>query len=196
MIGDILDISRIENGRVELMPKPGNIVDIAQSVVNTFKGLALQKQISLSLQVPSHTVENVEIDALRIKQVMANLLSNAIKFTDSGGVLLEVEQQLNQMTQQAEITLRVSDSGIGIPLEQQSQLFQPFEQADNRRTGTGLGLYISQSFCRMMNGDITLESQPSQGTRVTATILLPVASQLPAAEVAMPISKTSVKCAF
>ncbi|EJL82577.1 PAS domain S-box [Pantoea sp. GM01] len=189
LIGDILDISRIENGRVELMPKPGNIVDIAQSVVNTFKGLALQKQISLSLQVPSHAVENVEIDALRIKQVMANLLSNAIKFTDSGGVLLEVEQQLNQMTQQAEITLRVSDSGIGIPLEQQSQLFQPFEQADNRRTGTGLGLYISQSFCRMMNGDITLESQPSQGTRVTATILLPVASQLPAAEVAMPISK-------
>lgn len=189
LIGDILDISRIENGRVELMPKPGNIVDIAQSVVNTFRGLALQKQLSLSLHVPSNVVENVEIDALRIKQVMANLLSNAIKFTDSGGVLLEVEQQFNEMTQQAEITLCVSDSGIGIPLEQQSQLFQPFEQADNRRAGTGLGLYISQSFCRLMNGDITLESQPSQGTRVTATISLPMASQLPASAIAMPITK-------
>ncbi|NWA63142.1 transporter substrate-binding domain-containing protein [Pantoea sp. B9002] len=179
LIGDILDISRIENGRVELDPKPGNIAEIARSVVNTFKGLALQKQLQLTLILPEEMPRNVQIDALRIKQVIANLLSNAIKFTDAGSVVLQVNQHVDVSNDNATITLVVKDSGVGIASDQQQHLFQPFEQADNRRKGTGLGLYISQSFCRMMQGDITLESQAGVGTIVTASVILPLAAFTP-----------------
>ncbi|WP_343553476.1 transporter substrate-binding domain-containing protein [Pantoea sp.] len=185
LIGDILDISRIESGRVELEPKPANIVNIARNVINTFKGLALQKHISLSLIEPKQPVANIEIDTLRIKQVMANLLSNAIKFTDDGGVTFEVIQRVNAIDKRAEVVLVVKDTGIGIPIEQQTQLFQPFAQANNRRQGTGLGLYISHSLCRMMNGDIALESQPGQGTCATATVSVPLADAIPA-EIILP----------
>ncbi|NWA60458.1 transporter substrate-binding domain-containing protein [Pantoea sp. B9002] len=188
LIGDILDISRIENGRVDLDPKPGNIVEIARSVVNTFKGLALQKQIELTLRVPQDMPHNVQIDALRIKQVIANLLSNAIKFTDIGSVSLQVSQQVDVRSNFAHITLQVKDSGVGIAPAQQHHLFQPFEQADNRRKGTGLGLYISQSFCQMMQGDITLESVPGVGTTVTASVALPLAAAVSAASAEPPTS--------
>jgi two-component system sensor histidine kinase EvgS len=170
LIGDILDISRIESGHVELHPQPTNLAPLAQNVINIFQGLALQKHISLSLVLPDQPLDDVEIDALRVKQIIGNLLSNAIKFTDHGGVTLRLTQDVDAESGEANITLVVEDTGIGIPEDQQSLLFRPFEQASNRRKGTGLGLFICQTMCRMMAGDLTLDSDVKHGTTVVATL--------------------------
>ncbi|MXP57135.1 transporter substrate-binding domain-containing protein [Pantoea sp. Taur] len=173
LIGDILDLSRIEGGHLEYHPEPVQPGKLIDNLMKVFQGLALDKNISLSKQFPDEPVMQVMADPLRIKQVLSNLLSNAIKFTDQGGVMLSLQQHWDETDDVVHFRIEVRDSGIGIDTTQQAALFRPFSQAENRRSGTGLGLYISRSICENMGGSLTLESEKGQGTCATATFALP-----------------------
>lgn len=190
LIGDILDIVRIESGHLSLNPEPCNLLEQANSVVRIFDGLARQKQLGLFLDIdPVTPVQwQVMLDPLRFKQILSNLLSNAIKFTSQGSVTVRVRQSVLP-DQQLLVQIRVTDTGIGISEEDQQRLFLPFGQARgvarNVHSGTGLGLVISRTLCEMMQGSLTLSSQPYDGTRLDIELRLPV-SDHPYVEPAAP----------
>ncbi|ROM50572.1 hybrid sensor histidine kinase/response regulator [Pseudomonas poae] len=178
LIGDILDIARIESGRLSLAPERVNLRDVIESVVRVFDGLARQKTLSLLLEFkPDLTDIEVQIDPLRFKQVLSNLVSNAIKFTERGQVKIKVEVLPAQAPEQVELKLVVEDTGIGISRDDQLRLFEPFAQADNSghlaRSGAGLGLVICRSLCAMMGGQLSLSSVPMVGTQVHVSLKMP-----------------------
>jgi len=170
LIGDILDIARIESGRLALSPERANLRQLVESVVRVFDGLARQKSLALQLDLDSRVNIDVLIDPLRFKQILSNLISNAIKFTQQGQIRISLQAEDGLTEQQMRLEVIVQDSGIGITEDDQRRLFAPFAQADNSgqlaRTGAGLGLVICRSLCEMMGGTLSLDSQPGQGTRV------------------------------
>jgi len=170
LIGDILDIARIESGRLTLSPERANLRQLVESVVRVFDGLARQKSLSLLLDLDSGINTDVLIDPLRFKQILSNLISNAIKFTEQGQVKIALQTLIENDTQQLQLKVVIQDSGVGISKQDQERLFEPFSQADNQhqqaRTGAGLGLVICRSLCEMMGGTLELSSEPGQGTRV------------------------------
>ena len=175
LIGDILDIARIESGRLSLAPERVNLRELIESVVRVFDGLARQKSLNLLLEFnPGAEERDVQIDPLRFKQVLSNLVSNAIKFTEQGEVKIRVDIQATGEPQQIEMKLVVEDTGIGISRDDQQRLFEPFSQADNSghlaRSGAGLGLVICRSLCEMMGGQLTLSSVPRVGTQVFVSL--------------------------
>jgi len=186
LIGDILDIARIESGRLSLAPQRANLRELVESVVRIFEGLARQKQLRLHLDVDALSNVDVLIDPLRFKQVLSNLLSNAIKFTDAGQVQLSLQVDIDS-DERLSLCLRVKDSGRGISAEDQAQLFSPFAQAGNHgqsaRSGSGLGLVISRTLCEMMGGSLTLSSELGQGTQIEVRLNLPTLEPLVAAPV-------------
>lgn len=173
LIGDILDISRIEGGHLDFNPEPVHFGKLIDNMMRVFQGVAIEKNIQLNKVFPTEALHEVYADPLRIKQVLSNLLSNAIKFTDRGSVTLTLRQRDEPGTDSVEFIIEVQDSGVGIDASQQAALFKPFSQADNRRAGTGLGLYISRTICESMNGTLTLTSEKQVGTIVRATFSLP-----------------------
>ena len=185
LIGDILDIARIESGRLSLNPERANLRELLESVVRIFEGLARQKQLQLQLDLDAGVNRDVLIDPLRFKQIVSNLLSNAIKFTAQGHVRLSVRTEAGK--EQLGVRLQVEDSGMGIGEEDQKRLFSPFTQASNNdqsaRSGSGLGLAISRTLCEMMGGRLTLDSTLGQGTRIDVrldlTTLEPLADIAP-----------------
>ena len=177
LIGDILDLSRVEGGHIEFRPVRINLAGLINQLLVIFNGLALDKNITLVKELPEDELPDVIGDPLRIKQVLSNLLSNAIKFTDQGGVTLRLRQHIDEARGKVRYTIEIQDSGGGINEAQQAALFQPFSQAENRRAGTGLGLYISRNLCESMNGRLTLTSELNVGTRVSAEMEFPVAEQ-------------------
>ncbi|WP_416195054.1 transporter substrate-binding domain-containing protein [Pseudomonas sp. MH10] len=176
LIGDILDIARIESGRLNLCPERANLRELVESVVRVFDGLARQKSLNLLLDLDSRINGDVLLDPLRFKQILSNLLSNAIKFTEQGQVKISVVVEDRPDPQQLHVQLRIQDSGIGISDEDQHRLFQPFAQADNSghlaRSGAGLGLVICRNLCEMMGGRLSLSSQSGQGTLVQVALTL------------------------
>ncbi|WP_425273408.1 transporter substrate-binding domain-containing protein [Pseudomonas morbosilactucae] len=192
LIGDILDIARIESGRLSLAPERANLRELLESVVRIFDGLARQKHLSLVLDLDARAHCDVLIDPLRFKQIVSNLLSNAIKFTAHGQVRLSVRIQANADGQRLGVVLRVEDSGIGISAEDQRRLFSPFTQASNQqqsaRSGSGLGLVISRTLCEMMGGRLTLDSELGHGTQIEVSLDLPTLEPLsPAAPLEEPL---------
>ncbi|HBX55025.1 MAG TPA: hybrid sensor histidine kinase/response regulator, partial [Pseudomonas sp.] len=175
LIGDILDIVRIESGRLALAPERANLRELVESVARVFDGLARQKSLSLLLDIDASASCEVLIDPLRFKQVLSNLVSNAIKFTDSGQVRVRILGQ-PAGDERIAVHLSVEDSGIGIAADDQARLFQPFAQARQNglsaRNGTGLGLVICRSLCAMMGGSLHLSSTPGQGTRIDVELTL------------------------
>ncbi|MGV8917089.1 MAG: transporter substrate-binding domain-containing protein [Pseudomonas sp.] len=176
LIGDILDIARIESGRLSLSPERANLRELVESLVRVFDGLARQKSLSLQLDFDPRINVDVLLDPLRFKQILSNLISNAIKFTDQGQVKISLYIDDNPVPHHLRLHVVVQDSGIGISDEDQRRLFAPFAQADNSgqlaRSGAGLGLVISRNLCEMMGGDLTLSSEPGQGTRVQMVLSL------------------------
>lgn len=170
LIGDILDIARIESGRLTLSPERANLRQLVESVVRVFDGLARQKSLALQLDLDSRINIDVLIDPLRFKQILSNLISNAIKFTQQGQIRISLQAEDSLNEQQIRLQVVIQDSGIGISPEDQARLFEPFAQADNSgqlaRTGAGLGLVICRSLCEMMGGTLTLDSEPGRGTRL------------------------------
>ncbi|PWB36502.1 hybrid sensor histidine kinase/response regulator [Pseudomonas sp. NDM] len=179
LIGDILDIARIESGRLSLCPDWINLVDTVTSVARIFDGLARQKNLALQVvfNPPDPAVE-VHLDPLRFKQVLSNLVSNAIKFTDHGHVRITLDLMTSDATGRALMQLTVQDSGVGISAEDQQRLFEPFAQAQNgsrqATSGAGLGLVISRNLCEMMGGQLQLNSQPELGTQVCVSLPLQI----------------------
>ncbi|SEO78274.1 two-component system, NarL family, sensor histidine kinase EvgS [Pseudomonas sp. NFACC39-1] len=190
LIGDILDIARIESGRLSLTPQRANLRELIESVARIFEGLAWQKQLHLQLELDAAINRDVLIDPLRFKQIVSNLLSNAIKFTEQGQVRLSVRAEPGGDAQCLPIRLRVEDTGCGISAEDQRRLFSPFTQASNNtqsaRSGSGLGLVISRTLCEMMGGTLTLSSVPGEGTQIEVLLSLPALealAQAPSAQV-------------
>jgi len=178
LIGDILDIARIESGHLSLSPKRAAVRTLVDDLLRLFDGLARQKHLNLVCDFHSMPAPpDVLIDPLRFKQVVSNLLSNAIKFTDHGEVRLTVHLESVPDTLQMLICLRVEDTGSGISEDDQKRLFSPFVQASNNtqsaRSGSGLGLMISRTLCEMMGGTLLLNSTPGVGTRVEVTLVVP-----------------------
>ncbi|MFJ2367240.1 transporter substrate-binding domain-containing protein [Pseudomonas sp. NPDC087697] len=182
LIGDILDISRIESGHLSLAPEQANLRALVESAARIFEGLARQKHLHLLLDVDAKANCDVLIDPLRFKQIVSNLLSNAIKFTAEGQVRLSVRVRPGSDDQRLVIVVRVEDSGSGICVADQQRLFSPFSQASNNlqsaRSGSGLGLMISRTLCEMMGGKLELSSVLGQGTQIEVTLELPILTPL------------------
>ncbi|MHC8318556.1 transporter substrate-binding domain-containing protein [Pseudomonas sp. LB3P31] len=189
LIGDILDVSRIESGHLSLTPERANLGELVTAVARVFEGLARQKQLRLILEMDLGVHCEVLIDPLRFKQIVSNLLSNAIKFTEAGEVHLRVRVQPGP-DDHLSLRLQVADTGIGISNEDQQRLFSPFTQASNNRqsgrSGSGLGLVISRTLCEMMGGQLTLSSLEGQGTQVEVSLDLPTLQPLDAPVIAPP----------
>ena len=171
LINDILDLSKIEAGRMELNLEQFELASLIEDVVSTIMPLAEKNGNQIEVRIPN-PAGPMRADLIRLRQILLNLLSNACKFTDQGTVTLSLERDaLNGVET---VTFQVMDSGIGMTPEQLSRLFRPFTQADASTTrkygGTGLGLVISRRFCQMMSGDIQVQSDPGKGTIFTVTL--------------------------
>jgi signal transduction histidine kinase/DNA-binding response OmpR family regulator len=173
LINDILDLSKIEAGKMDLYAEPFEIAPLVQEVVATLQPLIDQNHNGITVRVPDD-IGDMKADITKVRQALFNLVSNAAKFTEDGEVSITVEKQNRDRTPWVSFT--VADTGIGMTPEQQDNLFQYFAQADPSTTrkygGTGLGLAISQRFCQMMGGDITVTSTAGKGSAFT--IRLPV----------------------
>ena len=174
LIGDILDIARIESGHLSLTPERANLRELVVSVCRVFEGLAQQKNLRWRVELDDHSDRDVLIDPTRFKQVLSNLLSNAIKFTAEGEVSLRL-RVLPTSPERLAVSLRIEDSGIGISALDQQRLFSPFVQAGNSqqsgRQGSGLGLVISRTLCEMMGGRLQLDSVLGRGTQVDLSLI-------------------------
>jgi signal transduction histidine kinase/CheY-like chemotaxis protein len=172
LINDILDLSKIEAGRMELHVESFSVTQTIDDVVKTVETLAA-KNANRVVTDCSPALEPMQADQMRVRQALLNLLSNANKFTERGTITIKARQQ--DEDGRSWITIAVTDSGIGMTAEQMGKLFQEFSQADSSTTrkygGTGLGLAISRRFCQMMGGDISVESEPGRGS--TFTMRLP-----------------------
>ncbi|NML16204.1 hybrid sensor histidine kinase/response regulator [Azohydromonas caseinilytica] len=170
ILNDVLDLSKIEAGALELERLPLRLEEVAQACRDLFAADAAAKGVQLELQLPASPLPLLRGDTLRLQQVLANLLSNALKFTAQGRVVLAVAPEGVDARGRVRLRLEVSDTGIGLTAEQRARLFEPFRQADSstarRYGGTGLGLWISRRLVQAMDGELALESTPGRGTLV------------------------------
>jgi hypothetical protein len=173
LINDVLDLSKIEADKVELYPEHVIIGQLIEEIAASVKPLVEENNNELEISGDS-SLDNIFIDATKLRQIVLNLLSNAAKFTESGVIELKVTCETKEGINW--LVVDVTDSGIGITQEQITKLFQPFSQADASITrkygGTGLGLVISQRFCEMMGGSLAVKSTLDEGS--TFTLRLPV----------------------
>jgi signal transduction histidine kinase len=170
LINEILDLSKIEAGKLELNPEPVNLARLVDEVIGTAGQLAEKNKNRLIVEAQEN-MGALTADSMRLKQILLNLLSNACKFTKEGEVALRVRKVADGRDW---VELAVADSGIGMTTEQQAKLFQDFTQADSltarRYGGTGLGLAISRKLARMMGGDVTVASEPGKGSVFTVRL--------------------------
>jgi signal transduction histidine kinase len=170
LINEVLDLSKIEAGKLELNVEAVDLARLIDEVIGTAAQLAEKNQNRLIVE-PQENVGALAADSMRLKQILLNLLSNACKFTKEGEVALRVRKVADGRDW---VELAVADSGIGMTAEQQAKLFQDFTQADSltarRYGGTGLGLAISRKLARMMGGDVTVTSEPGKGSLFTVRL--------------------------
>jgi signal transduction histidine kinase len=176
LINQVLDLSKIEAGKLELNPATVNLAPLIDEVIGTARQLAEQNKNRLVVEAPDD-LGALTADPMRLRQILLNLLSNACKFTKQGEVKLRARKLVDG---RGWIELAVVDSGIGMTAEQLGKLFQEFTQADastaQRFGGTGLGLAISRKLARMMGGDVTVRSEPGKGS--VFTVRLPVGADM------------------
>jgi len=180
LINDILDLSKIEAGRMELQLEHFALTPLIDNVVKTIEPLAAKNGNQVAVHCDA-AIGTLHADQMRLRQALLNLMSNANKFTEKGTITIAARQ--GQENGRDWITIAVADTGIGMTPEQMGKLFQEFSQADastmRKYGGTGLGLAISKRFCQMRGGDITVESEPGRGS--TFTIRLPRIVDVPVA---------------
>jgi signal transduction histidine kinase/DNA-binding response OmpR family regulator/CHASE3 domain sensor protein len=169
LINDILDLSKIEAGQIQMQPESVPLQRLAADIRGVFQPVANERGLSFEIKIAPDCPTAIETDRQRLEQVLKNLLSNAFKFTQSGGVILIVSRAGSDR-----LALAVKDTGIGISPEQQESIFEAFRQADGtisrKYGGTGLGLSISRELARLLGGAITVESEPGRGSTFTVTI--------------------------
>lgn len=182
LINDILDLSKIEAGKMEIFLEPVDVAALVEEVRAIISPLISKNGNSLGI-ILANDVGLIRTDRTKLKQSLLNVLSNANKFTDKGRLTLAVKR----LAENRSLQIAISDTGIGMAAEQLARLFQAFSQADASTTkkfgGTGLGLAITRHFCRLLGGDITVESEVNKGS--TFTILLP--------EIAEDVPQTAVR---
>jgi signal transduction histidine kinase/CheY-like chemotaxis protein len=182
LINDVLDLSKIEAGKMELYLETFDIPNLLEDVSTTVQLLVQKNSNVLEVRCPAN-LGAMRADMTKVRQSLFNLLSNASKFTKNGAITLEAAREISAMKGDW-IVFRVSDTGIGMTPEQQDRVFEAFSQADASTArdfgGTGLGLTITKTFCRMMGGDVALTSEPGKGT--TFIIRLPTEVREPNAE--------------
>jgi adenylate cyclase len=197
LINEILDLSKIEAGKLELNYEPVGLAALVKDIAGEAELLADKNGNRLVVECPAD-IGTIRSDPTRLRQVMLNLLSNACKFTDHGRVSLAVGRV--REGSQERISIRVTDTGIGMTPEQLGRIFQEFSQADSSTTrkygGTGLGLAISDRLCRMMGGTIVVESKPDVGT--TFSVRLPtdqvnIPDTAPSQEISEPTLHSPVR---
>ena len=168
LINDILDLSKIEAGRMELALSSFALAPLIDNVVKTIEPLAAKNENRVAVSCDT-AIGTVHADQMRLRQALLNLLSNANKFTERGTLTVDARQE--QANGRDWVTIGVADTGIGMTPEQMGKLFQEFSQAEastaRKYGGTGLGLAISKRFCQMMGGDITVDSEPGRGSIFT-----------------------------
>jgi signal transduction histidine kinase/CheY-like chemotaxis protein len=172
IINDILDLSKVEAGKLKIELAPTCIQDMAKEIYSIFSLKTLAKSIDFSVNVDSKIPENLMLDEVRLRQILFNLLSNAIKFTHEGFV--KVNFDVVTLKESVKLIITVKDSGVGIAKEQQSKIFSAFTQQEGQKNmeygGTGLGLTIVNKLVDLMQGDITVESEVNQGSCFTITL--------------------------
>lgn len=180
LINEILDLSKVEAGKMAIHLERVNLADFAQSIENEFEMAAGEKGLTFKV-VLDRNLSHIETDGLRLGQIVRNLLSNAFRFTSEGGVTLEISRPNNKLTLSSRmkskgvIAISVHDTGIGIPEQKQKLIFEAFQQVDGTNSrkygGTGLGLTISEKLARLLGGEIHLTSREGEGS--VFTLLLP-----------------------
>lgn len=198
VINDVLDFSKIESGKLDMAFEAVSPQSVVEDALDVVSPAALQKGLDIGYLSEPNVPSRVVTDPARLRQVLMNLLTNAVKFTDAGQVSLTLRAE-PEVDGRVCLSFAVKDSGIGIPGEKLSRLFQPFQQLDSsarrRHGGTGLGLVISRHLIRLMNGDLFVGSTPGKGSTFTASIsceiaeAAPVSIGLPAAAFALEIDR-------
>ncbi|MEI7491354.1 MAG: response regulator [Bacteroidota bacterium] len=175
LINEILDLSKIEAGRIELHPETIDLKEILNQMDMFFKPMVEKKGLGFNLNIDGKVPSNIFVDNQRLQQILKNLLSNALKFTEKGTIALEVRRPADMfelsgtsLKLESSLMFTVTDTGIGIPKDKLNIIFEAFQQADGttsrRFGGTGLGLTISRSFAQVMGGDIRLKSEEGKGS--------------------------------
>lgn len=192
LINDILDLSKIEAGHIEIQPAPVLTERLASDMQKVFQPIADERGLALEIERDANCPVTIETDRMRLEQVIKNLLSNALKFTERGSVRLSFSA-----VGEDRLAINVADTGIGIAKEQQTSIFEAFQQADGtisrKYGGTGLGLSISRELARLLGGKISLESKVGEGSCFTLTIpviydaaMVPARQLAPVAAPALP----------
>ncbi|MFN3150401.1 response regulator [Bremerella sp.] len=167
LLNDILDFSKLESGKFSIIKENFNLADIVEESIKTLSSQAFAKGLELVCRIPRDLPREVIGDGIRLRQILTNLISNAIKFTEKGEVVVAVEV-VRIWPDEARFRFSVRDTGIGIPVEEQQRILEPFTQVDSSSTrvhgGTGLGLAISSELLRMMGGRLSLQSELGQGS--------------------------------
>ncbi|MDC6459962.1 HAMP domain-containing sensor histidine kinase [Luminiphilus sp.] len=168
LINDILDLSKIETGKMSVSYEPFNVAGLVVQVCDALSPLLAQNNNRLDLNVEAAKDIDIDSDAAKVQQILTNLFSNACKFTKNGTITVDASVENERFT------LSVSDSGIGMTEEQQAKVFQAFVQADSKTSvnygGTGLGLAIVSNFCDMLGGTVALTSSPNEGSRFDVSL--------------------------
>ncbi len=180
LINDILDISKVESGKLSLIPQTFSIVDTAENLVNISQPMIKEKNLNFSFRTNSMNIEYLYADQLRLNQIYINILSNAIKYTLPGGsVFVDIKEEESQKDGCVKLIYRVEDTGIGMSKEYMDDMYQAFtRQTDSRVNsiqGTGLGLAITKQMVDLMEGTIECQSEQGKGTTFTVTLDIPIA---------------------
>jgi hypothetical protein len=182
LVNDILDLSKIEASKLSLEKVQFNLGSLIREVGQSMSPKIQEKGLELVVEISAHADQNVIGDPFRIRQILLNILGNAIKFTEKGKIEIAVDLRLLQEKYRAEI--KISDTGIGIPVEKQKEIFEEFSQADTGITrkygGTGLGLSIARKLAEMHGGKISLESSPGVGSSFIVRVLFEKPELVPA----------------
>jgi len=173
IINDILDISKIEAGKMTLERIGCSPVHLVNDVVSLFRDRAIAKNLALNVAFSGPIPEMIHTDPTRLRQILLNLLGNAVKFTEHGEIMLKVFMQTPSSAAKPRLAFEVSDTGVGMTPEQMLSIFRPFAQGDTSTTrrfgGTGLGLTISKRLAKMLGGDIVGHSEPGKGSTFLVT---------------------------
>ena len=187
IINDILDFSKIEAGKLEVDLQPVNVNELLESIQQVIRFDLEQKKLQLKILVEPSIPEILILDPIRIKQVFLNLVSNAIKFTMEGQIIIKLKYKKQLNAHSHKIRISVADTGIGILLENQKKIFEPFSQEDNSTTrkygGTGLGLSITNQLLQLMDSKLKVKSKPLEGSTFYFDLILRHAEALPTKEI-------------
>ncbi|MDY6992479.1 MAG: ATP-binding protein, partial [Pseudomonadota bacterium] len=198
IINDLLDVSKLEAGRMELDVRSFDLLKIVEDATMLLRTKAQEKQLHLKIQIGKSVPQCVEGDKNRLRQILLNLLGNAIKFTDQGHIIVRlVLEQVHD--NRAQLKFEIEDTGIGIPQEQLTHLFNKFHQVDSsvsrKHGGTGLGLFICRQLVELMDGEIGIHTQVGQGSTFWFTLSLPIVeaeTPVPEPTAAEPVMPTKL----